>query len=194
MKEYLFIRYGTTPNQEVSRVMLTELTAQGTKPHLQLLPGVIITLFKSTLTESEMRGKLDRIDGILYDLVEKKSATSNSTSTAPNNTSTSGTPSKEQLERELNAALASEDYEKASQIRDKIAELFPESNESIITSLKDFRLMLENSNKECKNCQSTDLEELGPSDYSRNMVNDSPVDYSRKITYKCKKCGELNDN
>jgi hypothetical protein len=142
MKEYIFLRYANQPNPQVTEVLVNSIVKQGAKPFFTSLPGVMITSFKSDLTESEIRGKLDILD-ILYDIVEKKNIVVDS----PTSTNTTTTNSKEELQREMDAAVESEDYEKAATLRNKIEQLYG-PNESLILNFNFFKYLKENMSTE----------------------------------------------
>lgn len=145
MKEYVFLRYANQPNPHVT-ALLSTIVKHGTRPIFQPLPGIMITVFKSDMSEADIRAKFARhLDGVIFDLVEKK----NPVSARPNNdTHNPNRPSKQQLESDLQRAIDEEDFEKASQLRDQIQQLYggaQQTGESMITSLLNFKVFLESS-------------------------------------------------
>lgn len=145
MKEYVFLRYANQPNPQVT-ALLSTIVKPGTRPIFQPLPGIMITVFKSDMSESDIRAKFARhLDGVIFDLVEKK----NPVSARPNNdTHNPNRPSKQQLETDLQRAIDEEDFEKASQLRDQIQQLYggtQQTGESMITTLLNFKVFLESS-------------------------------------------------
>lgn len=144
MKEYIFLRYGNQPNPQVTAILANGIVKPGTRPIFQPLPGIMLTVFKSDLDENEIKNKLNSLSGILYDLIEKKNPVRDREN---NDTHNPNRPSKESLEAKLQKALEVEDFETAAQIRDEIAQLYGDSNESMITSLSYFKAVLESLKK-----------------------------------------------
>lgn len=146
MKEYVFLRYANQPNPQVT-ALLSTIVKQGTRPIFQPLPGIMITVFKSDMSEADIRSKFARhLDGVIFDLVEKK----NPVSARPSNdTHNPNRPSKQQLESDLQRAVDEEDFEKASQLRDQIQQLYgdTQTGESMVTSILEFSQMLKSKKK-----------------------------------------------
>lgn len=145
MKEYIFLRYATQPNPQVT-ALLTNIVKPGTRPLFQPLPGVMLTIFKSDMSESDIRSKFStHLPGVIFDLVEKK----NPVAARPSNdTNNPNRPSRQELEAKLQQALNDEDFEKAAEIRDQIQQLYGgNTSESFITDVETFKKMLESKNK-----------------------------------------------
>lgn len=147
MNFYLFIRYASTPNREVS-AKLGSYINPAYAALLQPLPsGVVISHFASEESLETIKQGMSEIPGIHFDLLETPNAplpAKNASATPRAAQQSAPRPSvdnsKEGLERQLQAALQAEDFEKAATLRDRITREFPEaSNESFITSINEFK-------------------------------------------------------
>ncbi len=143
MKTFTLLRYANSPNPEVS-AKLAELTVPGQKPFFTVLPGIMITSFKSENSESEIRGKLDLLN-ISYDLVEQPNATQPNATQTSSPTTAAPTDTLAAKKAALARAIANDDFETAVRLRDEIQGL-ENPNESFVTSITAFKEMLEKKN------------------------------------------------
>lgn len=125
MKEFIFLRYANQPNPTVSQ-KLAEFIKPGTQIPFTTLPGVLITMFKSDNTHEEILTGMGSLN-IKFDLIEKEGTVTPIAQTSPlsNRSGASEPVTVASLQRKLDAALAAEDFELASTLRDEIAALTP---------------------------------------------------------------------
>ncbi len=144
MKEFIFLRYANQPNPTVS-TKLFEFVAPGSKPFFTTLPGVLITMFKSENTYDEILAGMGTLN-VKFDLNEKEGTVTPIAQTSPlsNRSATPEPVTVASLQTKLDAALAAEDFELASTLRDQIATLNAENESKIYTSIDAFKESLKN--------------------------------------------------
>lgn len=150
MYYYLFLRYANTPNPEVS-AKLAEYIDPAYNAILNPIPGIVITHFASSKRIDEIKQGMESVPGIKFDLIETPDAPVSPKRRAtgldldPRTRSQQQVPrsnepvTKADLERKLQKALTDENFEAAAELRDRIAREFPETNESFITSINEFK-------------------------------------------------------
>lgn len=127
MKKYLLVRLAMGPNYELTEALQQFMKDGG---RLMVTPGAVISLFKSTATLDQIKKEIDKIEGLLYFLVEATTE----------NCRIEGIPapiseyfndivkvsklqkSLTELQTELSAAVQNEDYELAAQLKREVNE------------------------------------------------------------------------
>jgi hypothetical protein len=115
--KFILVRFGATPSLNVSRYF-AKIALKNPKPTLMKGQDSFVTMFETALTKEALIAGFDVL-GIKYNLYQIV------------HTSTGGAgasivarePNKAQLKELLRKAIAAEDYDKAADLRDKIASL-----------------------------------------------------------------------
>lgn len=106
MKKYVLVRFDFYPNSKVTEVM-REVSIKTEKPGLMVLPGTIVTIFKSERSMEEINGLLKKIPNNFYMLSDSHII------------SVDGDEEEASLTQQIKKAVREENYELAAQLKAK---------------------------------------------------------------------------
>jgi len=137
--KFIFVRFGDAPDPRVMKYF-SEMATRNPKPFIMKGPGSIITMFETPQTKENIIQGFDAL-GVSYNLYQIIHTSGGGT--GPSLVARAAVPNKAEIERQMHAAVAAEDWEKAAKLRDKLAEMgenVPHSSESKVYSFENFKL------------------------------------------------------
>ena len=115
--KFILVRFGNTPDLRVTRAF-GEIAVANPKPVAMKGPGSILTMYTSNKTKEQCVAAFDAL-GITYDLYQVVHTSAGGAAASL----VARKPSKAQLEAKLAKAIADENYELATELRDQIEQL-----------------------------------------------------------------------
>jgi hypothetical protein len=115
--KFIVIRFGNAMSKPVADYF-DQIAVKNPKRILLRIPGAFLTMFTTALTKEALIQGFDQL-GISYNLYQLVHTSAGGTAS----TLVARKPNKQQLEASLKKALAAENYELATKLRDQIAEL-----------------------------------------------------------------------